>query len=120
SGNVTCEVPGIENALAMVTGVPCPSVMVTVCADAFVLLMMIACTHEVVDVSTVLPVGTACHAGVNAVVPHAVLGTVWTWPITLVPPGNEPVTLKPVLAIDPLIGNTRPVPSIFAAAMEAT
>src|SRR5882724_3880702 len=119
SGNVTCEFPGIENAFAMVTGLPCPSVMVTVCADPLVLVMMTAITHDVVAVSAVVLVGTACHAGVNAVVPQAVFGIVCTWPITLPPVGSEPVTLKPVLAMDPLMGKLPPVPSTLSALIEA-
>src|SRR5882762_7375192 len=95
----------MENALAIVTGEPWPSVIVTFCADAFVLVMMMAITHDVVDVSAVELVGTACHAGVNAVVPQDVLGTVCTWPITFAPAGSEPVTLNPVLEIDPVTVN---------------
>src|SRR5216684_7754479 len=93
----------MENALAIVTGVPWPSLMVTVCAAALVLVMMMATTHEVVDVSAVELVGTACHAGVNAVVPQDVFGTVCTWPITFAPAGSEPVTLNPVLEMDPVM-----------------
>src|SRR5713226_3025560 len=93
----------MENALAIVTGVPWPSLMVTVCAAALVLVMMMATTHEVVDVSAVELVGTACHAGVNAVVPQDVFGTVCTWPITFAPAGSEPVTLNPAFEMDPVM-----------------
>src|SRR5579864_8561998 len=101
----------MENALAIVTGVPCPSVMVTVCAAPLVLVMMIAITQDVVAVSAVALVGSDCQAGVNAVVPHAVLGIICTWPMTFAPAGSDPVTLNPVLEIDPEIGKLPPVPS---------
>src|SRR4029434_8207884 len=76
NGRVTSEFAGMENALSTVTGVPCPSVMVTVCALALVLVTRIATTQDVVAVSAVLEVGTTCHAGVKAVAPHAVFGAV--------------------------------------------
>src|SRR2546423_2395904 len=66
----------MENALSTVTGVPCPSVIVTVCALALVLVIMIATTQDVVAVSAVVEVGTACHAGVNAVAPQVVFGAI--------------------------------------------
>ena len=78
SGNVTCEFAGTEKALMMVTGDPWPSVTVTVCAAAFVLVTITAITQDVVEVRDVVLVGTACQAGVKAAVPHAVLGTVCT------------------------------------------
>src|SRR5260370_40506830 len=61
----------MEKALNTVIGVPCPSVTVTVWAEAFVLVIITARTHEGVAVSAVLAEGTACRAGVNAVTPQA-------------------------------------------------
>src|SRR5260370_28100218 len=66
----------MEKALNTVMGVPCPSVTVTVWAEALVLVIITASTHEVAPVSAVFAVGTACHAGVNAVTPQAVFGAV--------------------------------------------
>ena len=71
-----------------VTGLPWPSVIVTVCAATFVLVTITAMTQEVVDVSEVVLVGRACQAGVKAAVPHAVLGIVCTCPMTFAPVGS--------------------------------
>ena len=75
-GSVTSEFPGIEKALNTVTGAPCPSVIVMVWEEALVLVIITANTHDVVAVSAVFAVGTACQAGVNAVTPQAVFGAV--------------------------------------------
>src|SRR5690242_5570042 len=79
--------------------------MVTVCAAPLVFVMIIATTQDVVEVTTVVLVGTDCQAGVNAVVPHAVFGIICTWPMTFAPAGNDPVTLNPVFEIDPLMAS---------------
>ena len=74
SGRVTSEFAGIENALNTVTAVTCPSVTVTVWAEAVVFVMRIAITQEVVAVRAALELGTVCQAGVNAAAPQAVFG----------------------------------------------
>src|SRR4029077_14216732 len=77
--------------------------IVTVCAAPFVFVTINAMTQDVVEVRDAVLVGTDCQAGVNAVVPHAVLGTVCTCPMTFAPVGSEPVTLNPLFEIDPVM-----------------
>src|SRR6185436_13086227 len=75
----------MEKALSTVTGAPCPSVMVTLCGLALVLVTMIATTQDVVAVSDVFEVGTTCHAGVKAVPPQAVFGAICSAAIPAAP-----------------------------------
>src|SRR5260370_32723233 len=98
----------MENAHKTVTGAPCPSVTVIVWALELVLVTRIATTQEVVPVSAVLEVGTACHAGVNAVAPHAVLGATLTVLVMEVTADNVPLT-----------GCVTAEPSTFSAVIDA-